>query len=103
MAQQDSEQKAIVGRVMHEFRHGDLETQGRKVRNPRQAVAIGLSEAGASRTQTPAENRKRRTHTRQRERAEGPNRTELYAEAKQRGIAGRSRMTMAELLRALGR
>ena len=35
---------------MHVDKHGELELgSGRKVRNPRQAVAIGLSEAGASR------------------------------------------------------
>ncbi len=102
MARQDSEQKATVGRVMREFKHGELESHGRKVRNPRQAVAIGLSEAGASREQSPAENRKRRAHTEQREREDQPTRTDLYAEAKRRAIKGRSRMSKTELARALG-
>jgi hypothetical protein len=35
-----------VGRVMREFKRGQLKSGGRaKVKNPRQAVAIGLSEA----------------------------------------------------------
>ena len=34
---------------MHEFKHGELESSsGRKVRNPKQAIAIGLREAGVS-------------------------------------------------------
>jgi len=68
MAKQSKRQKEIVGRVMHEFKHGELETRGRKVRNPRQAIAIGLSEAGASRTQTPARNKRSRARTEAKER-----------------------------------
>jgi hypothetical protein len=48
---QSKQQKETVGRVMHEFKHGELETsRGRKVKNPKQAIAIGLHEAGASNT-----------------------------------------------------
>jgi hypothetical protein len=36
---------------MHEFKHGELETSaGRQVKNPKQAIAIGLHEAGALNT-----------------------------------------------------
>ncbi|HEX2941112.1 MAG TPA: DUF6496 domain-containing protein, partial [Rhodopila sp.] len=69
MARQNPEQKKIVGRVMHEFKHGELKRgRGGKVKNPRQAIAIALSEAGASNQQSPAENRRnlKRTETRQR-------------------------------------
>ena len=46
---QSKGQKDTVGRVMHEFKHGELKTsRGRKVRNPKHAIAIGLREAGAS-------------------------------------------------------
>ncbi len=70
MAKQTGRQKEIVGRVMHEFKHGELETAGgRRVRNPRQAIAIGLSEAGASNRQTPAANRRNKTRTERKERA----------------------------------
>jgi hypothetical protein len=38
--------RAKVGRAMREFKHGQLKSGGRaKVKNPRQAIAIGLSEA----------------------------------------------------------
>ncbi|MBO0712933.1 MAG: hypothetical protein J2P47_16800 [Acetobacteraceae bacterium] len=68
MARQDARQKDIVGRVMHEFKHGELETRGRRVRSPRQAVAIGLSEAGASRNRSGSENRHSRARTESKER-----------------------------------
>ncbi len=35
-----------VGKVMHEYKHGQLKSGGRaKVKNRKQAIAIGLSEA----------------------------------------------------------
>jgi hypothetical protein len=39
-----------VEKVMHEFKHGELKSgrSGRKVKNPKQAIAIGLSEARRS-------------------------------------------------------
>jgi hypothetical protein len=41
--------QAKVGKVMHEFKRGQLKSGGRKkVTNPKQAVAIGLSEARKS-------------------------------------------------------
>ncbi len=87
---------------MHVFKHGELASHGRKVRNPKQAVAIGLSEAGASREQSPEQNHRRLKRTKQRENATEPTRAELYEEAKRRGIAGRARMDKAALARALG-
>ncbi len=56
MATESPSQNATVGRVMHEFKHGLLKSAGHKVRSPRQAIAIGLSEAGASRTPSPKRN-----------------------------------------------
>jgi Family of unknown function (DUF6496) len=47
-ARQSKAQKETVSRVMHEFKHGELETgSGQKVEDPKQAIAIGLREAGA--------------------------------------------------------
>jgi len=44
---QSKAQKETVERVMHEFKHGELKTsRGNKVKNPKQAIAIGLHEAG---------------------------------------------------------
>jgi hypothetical protein len=108
---QSKAQKEIVGRVMHEFKHGELTTsRGRKVKNPRQAVAIGLHEAGASKDESEAKNRENLRRTKRRERAGGSaekanqgesTKTELYAEARRRNIRRRSKMDKSELKRAL--
>ena len=53
-------QKRVTGRVMHEFKHGELKSgpagKAGKVKSRRQAVAIALSEAGASNRQSPRRN-----------------------------------------------
>ena len=111
MPRQSRPQRDTVRRVMHEFKHGELETsRGTPVKGRRQAIAIALHEAGASSQESPARNRRNLARTRGRERAGaertragGETRAELYAEAKRRGIPGRSRMTKAELERALRR
>ncbi len=49
MAKESESQKDTIHRVMHEYKHGELQSGvGGTVKNPRQAVAIALSEAGAS-------------------------------------------------------
>jgi hypothetical protein len=71
MTPRESEpQKETVERVMHEFKHGELRsgTGGRKVKNRKQAVAIALSEAGASNQQTPKENEQHLRRTKAKER-----------------------------------
>jgi hypothetical protein len=111
---QSKAQKETVGRVMHEFKRGQLETsRGRKVRNPKQAIAIGLREAGASKYESKGKNRENLKGTKARERRgttekdrseradDGKTQAELYAEARRRNIPGRSRMTKSELERAL--
>ncbi len=115
-AQQSPAQKETVERVMHEFKHGELRTgaSGPKVRNPKQAIAIALREAGGSNRESPAQNRKalrrtkgkeRRGETAQAEAETGPDATRagLYEQAKKRGIRGRSTMSKADLQRAIGR
>lgn len=113
MPKQSPKQKETVERVMHEFKEGELETNGRKVRNPKQAIAIALREAGASNQETPEENRRALRRTKGKEArgetaaqsAEGRNsrtRGQLYEEARRRNVAGRSKMSKAELERALG-
>src|ERR687889_221264 len=59
MAKQSNAQKETVERVMHEFKHGDLRIRGTgpKVKNPKQAIAIALHEAGASNQESPKEKR----------------------------------------------
>ncbi|MDB5591232.1 DUF6496 domain-containing protein [Enterovirga sp.] len=116
MAKQTPAQKETVERVMHEFKHGELRTgqAGPKVKSRRQALAIALHESGSTNQESPKENRKNLARTKQKERkgqtaqaaAEtGPNATKagLYEQAKKRDIPGRSRMSKAELARALGR
>jgi hypothetical protein len=112
---QSKAQKQTISRVMHEFKHVELASgSGRKVRNPKQAIAIGLREAGASRYESQEDNRKNLQRTKARERhgatAEGRSgrhddgqmtRAELYAEAQRRDIPGRSKMSKRELERAL--
>lgn len=123
MARQSGAQRKTVRRVMHEHKHGELKRKGgRKVRSRRQAIAIALREAGASREESPRKNRQnlRKTKARERQgqtgeaRAEGARprrsairrgstRADLYAEARKRNIPGRSRMSKAQLERALRR
>jgi Family of unknown function (DUF6496) len=100
---------------MHEFKHGELKTsQGRKVKNAKQAIAIGLHEAGASKYESKGKNRQNLKRTKARERhgktaeaqSEHKNRreatkSELYEEAKRRNVPGRSKMNKDELERAL--
>src|SRR5439155_723552 len=95
--QQTPAQRETVERVMHEFKHGDLKTaRGRRtVKNPQQAIAIALHEAGASKDQSPAENRQRLRRTQAKERGDRgrsasgrggseKTRVELYEEARKR-------------------
>ncbi len=67
---QSREQKETVERVMHEFKHGELKTArgNRKVKSPKQAIAIALHEAGASKYESPGKNKAnlRRTKTKER-------------------------------------
>jgi hypothetical protein len=64
MAKATSRQRRTEGRVMHEFKHGELRSgpggKGGKVKSRRQAIAIALSEAGASKYQSRSENARRR-------------------------------------------
>ncbi len=112
---QSDAQKQTVRRVMHEFKHGELETsRGRKVKNPKQAIAIGLREAGASKYESKEKNRENPKRTKARERhgatendrseprgGRERTRAELYAAARRRNIPGRSKMSKRELERAL--
>lgn len=69
MAKQSPRQKTTVGRVMHEFKHGALKSgSGRKVKTPRQAIAVALSEAGASKRKSPKQNKRQLAKTKTRER-----------------------------------
>ena len=106
MAKQSKGQKQTIDRVMHEFKEGDLAFAGHhKVTNPKQAIAIALSESGSSNRQAPEQNRRRYRRTKQAERegaSPGPTRAELYERAKAQDVLGRSKMTKAQLAKAVG-
>ena len=62
MAKTTPRQRKTTGRVMHEFKHGELKSgpggKGGKVKKRKQAIAIALNEAGASKYDTKAEKKK---------------------------------------------
>jgi uncharacterized protein DUF6496 len=122
MAKQSRAQKKTVERVMHEHKHGELRIRGKgtKVKNRKQAIAVALHEAGATRQGSPKKNRRnlRRTKTREHKgetaqartegrgasrRSDGRTKAELYQEAKRRDIPGRSKMSKGQLERSLRR
>lgn len=63
MAKTDTKTARKVARVMHEFKEGKLKSgsSGRRVKNPKQAVAIGLSEARRAGGKVPPPPRKSAT------------------------------------------
>jgi hypothetical protein len=71
MAAQSSRQKRITGRVMHEFKHGELKSgrggKGGPVNRRRQAIAIALEEAGASKYESGGRNRRNLRRTERKE------------------------------------
>jgi hypothetical protein len=74
MAKTTPRQRKTTGRIMHELAHGELKSgrsgKGGKVKSRRQAIAIALKEAGASRYESRKENaRNRRKY--ERKEAEG--------------------------------
>ena len=118
MARQTPAQKDTIDRVMHAFKEGDLDKRdGKPVKNPKQAIAIALHEAGASNQEDEASNKRNVARTKRRERsgqtAPVPNESEeagsgethaaLHDEARRKNIPGRSKMTKAELAGAVHR
>jgi hypothetical protein len=64
-------QRKTTGRVMHEFKHGELKSgpagKGGKVKSHRQAVAIALKEAGATKYESNKANRKNLAQSKRKE------------------------------------
>ena len=68
MAKESLSQRKTAGRVMHEFKHGELRKgRGGKVKNPRQAIAIALKEAGASKYESKSENKRNLARSKRKE------------------------------------
>lgn len=125
MAKESDAQKKTVTRVMHEYKHGELKSgpdgKAGKVKSRKQAVAIALHEAGASKNESPRKNKQNLRKTKAKEHrgatamqakegkrslralgdGTGKTRAELYQEAKKRDVPGRSKMTKAQLAHAL--
>ncbi len=115
MPKETPAQKTTIDRVMHAFKHGELDSgadgKAGKVKNPRQAIAVALSEAGVSNRKPPTQNARTRRATKakgetanqRKEDQSAPehNRAELYVQARKRNIPGRSKMTKAQLEKAL--
>jgi Family of unknown function (DUF6496) len=62
MAKSSPSQRKTAGRVMHEFKHGELKSgpggRGGKVKSRRQAIAIALSESAASKYASKKQNKR---------------------------------------------
>lgn len=71
MAAASPRQRKTTGRVMHEFAHSELKSglggKGGKVKSRRQAIAIALKEAGASKYESKSENKKNLARTKRKE------------------------------------
>jgi hypothetical protein len=83
-------QRRTVGRVMHEYKHGELKSgpkgKGGKVRSRRQAIAIALSEAGESKYES---RRRNKRNLRRTERKEAQGRTAQQVSEGKRRVGAR--------------
>ena len=73
MAKETMAQRRTAGRVMHEFKHGELKIgrggKGGKVKSRKQAIAIALKEAGESKYECPKKNRRNLARSKRKEAA----------------------------------
>ena len=92
MAKTSMSQRKTMGRVMHEYAHGELKSgprgKGGKVRSRRQAVAIALKEAGASKFDSKSENRR---HLARSKRKEATGRTAQQESEGERRVGARGK------------
>ena len=98
MASTSPRQRRIAGRVMHEFKHGELKNgpggRGGKVKNRRQAIAIALEEAGSSKYESERRNR-RNLHRTERKEAAGRTARQEREGKSHVGAAGKRESTRA--------
>jgi hypothetical protein len=73
MAKESMAQRKTTGRVMHEFKHGELKSgprgKGGKVKSRKQAIAIALKESGASKYESKAGNKRNLAKSKRKEAA----------------------------------
>ena len=71
MPKESMAQRKTTGRVMHEYAHGELKSgrggKGGKVKSRKQAIAIALHEAGASKYESKTKNRRDLAKTKRKE------------------------------------
>jgi hypothetical protein len=71
MARESMAQRKTTGRVMHEFKHGELKSgprgKGGKVKSRKQAIAIALKEAGASKDESKSANKRNLARSKRKE------------------------------------
>src|ERR1700730_7657442 len=71
MPQTSPRQRKTAGRVMHEFKHGELKSgrggKGGRVNSRRQAIAIALKESGASKFESARESRRNLARSKRKE------------------------------------
>ena len=71
MARSTPSQRKTAGRVMHEFKHGELKSgpsgKGGKVKSRKQAIAIALNESGASKYESKKENKRNLARSKRKE------------------------------------
>ena len=68
MAKTTPRQRKTTGRVMHEYKHGELKSgRGGKVKSRKQAIAIALHEAGTSKYQTKSQKSSSRAKSKRKE------------------------------------
>jgi Family of unknown function (DUF6496) len=74
-------------RTMHEFKHHELESgrSGKKVKNPKQAIAIGLSEARRSGADVPPAPKRKKTASKARKKSTAKKSTGKKSTAKRSG------------------
>ena len=71
MAKESMAQRKTAGRVMHEWKHGELKSgpggKGGKVKSRKQAIAIALKEAGESKYESPKKNKRNLARSKRKE------------------------------------
>jgi uncharacterized protein DUF6496 len=96
MAKSTSRQRRTEGRVMHEFKHGELKSgRGGKVKSRKQAIAIALSEAGASKYDSKRKQRHNRARSSRKE-ARGATGQQEREGTRHIGAQGKRESTRAE-------
>ena len=98
MAKETMAQRKTAGRVMHEFKHGELKSgrggKGGKVKSRKQAIAIALKEAGESKYESPKKNKRNLARSKRKEGAGKTYQQERVGKARV-GASGRRESTRA--------